>query len=584
MKNIMLPKYMTLTATMILAIVLSTLSSQSIAATLSATVDRTNIQFNETLLLTLTLDKQGADNIDFSALELQFDIVQQQRSSQTSIVNGRISAQTQWQLFLAPKEVGDLIIPSFSSLGAFSDAITITVSDSQHQGSSNQPDSDQSSKNNSKKTDNVDNDVFLEASINNNTVYVQEQLLLTLRLYYRISLSGYTPQDLDIPNSTVTLTTESNTKRTINGSTYNVLERIYAIHPQASGELIIPAQSWQVEKSLNRFGFGRITSPFLRINSKPLSITIKPIPTDSSATHWLPASYVTLEQEWQQSTITAKVGEPLTYSLTIKANGLSHSQLPTLTINNDEHFTVYSDQATTDNALSATGILGTRTSNYAIIPKKTGTYTLPPMAIKWWNTLTNQEETITLKPQKIIVAQSQLGAQSSITLPDQTNISSDSPIHTVEPSTDTLWIWKVSTAILFLSTIILLVLWQRSQKNRQIDKVRQDTPIIDKQGKTLQQHYQKIERAIEEQQWHQLPTLIIEWASIKTNTDIHNQDTVVAHFPHLREALESLNKQLYSKNSIVVWDFSLLLPLLKQQKEKKRSKRSAAQELTTLYP
>lgn len=533
------------------------------AISLSASVDRTTISSNETLLLTVVLDRQGADKIDVSALEIEFDILQRRQGSQTSIINGRISAKTQWIFVLAPKTSGDLLIPSLSSLGAFSEPIKIQVSDNKQAA-------------NGKPTSKTNSDVFLEASIDKNTVYVQEQILYTLRLFYRVSLSGYTAEDIAVNNSTIELSHENNYQKSVNGVPYNVLERSYVIHPQASGQISIPAQTWQIERATSRFG--TIKSPYLRVNSQEQTIKVLPVANASTAKNWLPASQLTLKQQWQQSTITAKVGEPLTYALTLSAKGLGHSQLPTIDITNTDDFTVYSDPAKTDNQLGPDGITGTRTSHYAVIPKAAGTYQLPPVTIKWWNINTDKEELITLEPQRVIVANSEIEQENTLDIP--TTPQSNTPVSNT-PVASTHWGWIVSTVSFGILAILFFVLWRLSVSSiKSTPKKNSDSSV---KAPSLKTTYHQIEQAIDGKAWHSIKPLLQQWASIKANAVINSNDDIVQYFPDLEQALIALDKQLYSEGAIVVWDFKQLVPLLKQQKLIHAHKEKG-QTLADLYP
>ncbi|ODS23403.1 hypothetical protein AB835_08950 [Candidatus Endobugula sertula] len=547
-----------------LSLTLLLLSINVHALTLTSTVDRTSIGLNETLILTITLDKQDGDTIDFSRVEIQFDILNRQRSSQTSIINGRITAKTEWNLILAPKEAGTLVIPSFSVGGVFSDAITITVTD-------NSPANTAGEKTNS--------EVFLESSIDKSTVYVQEQLLFTLRLYYRTSLSGYTPDNLSITGATTELVAENNFTTNYQAIRYNVLEKVYAIHPQSSGTMDIPAQSWQVEKSIRGFSFGQITNPYLRIRSQALQVEVKPVPKVSTAKQWLPASRLSLEQQWQQSTITAKVGEPLTYSLLLKAHGLNYSQLPSLALSSNEEFTIYSDLPQVENSKNMQGIIGSRTENYAVIPKKPGTFMLPEISLRWWNVTSNKEELIVLPRQQVIVANSEIFKEP---LPSSPNKISGLPSPVIV-NDNTLMYWQISSLLFACLSIIFLVLWQRQPNNP-----KQQTVVdTSEQKKRSNAHIKKsmvdIEQAIKQQQWRVLKTHLLQWASLVTQQPIKNSGDLIHYFPDLEEALSILDKQLYSESNVVIWDFKEMLPLLKQQHHNQQKVADKKPLLKVLY-
>lgn len=572
------------------------------AMTLTAEVDRQSIGLQETLQLNLTFNRQGANLPDLSALELQFDILRQHQRSQTTIVNGKISAYTQWSFILAPKESGDLIIPSLSTMGAYSEAITIRVTDNANNGTSAKNSSASSFQDTNKQSTNSSNNspstntnqpqnippsaIYLEAVVDKHKVYVQEQILLSLRLYYRLSLSGYTPQELTVDNSTVELTAENNFQKNINGVLYNVLERVYAIHPQASGTLTIPEQIWQVEKVNNRLGFTSGNSPYLRLRSREKNIEVLPIPGTSTAIQWLPAESVTMEQEWQQSLVTAKVGEPLTYTITTTAKGLHHAQLPSLKLDSNDYFTIYSDQAKTENAVSVEGITGKQTVNYAVIPTQAGTFTLPLINLTWWNVSTDKEETITLKPQQIIVANSELSSQTEL---PESHITTPQKISNSHSST--LWLWPLSALFFAILALIFFVLWQKSKNaNNDPSLINDQNNTGTKQAPTLKALYASIEQAILHQKWLELKQLLLQWATNKTQQSINNSDALASYFPEIKETIQLLDKHLYShadtskesQSTPLSEKFFSLIDLLKQQEV--NTSNDKKKRLTDLYP
>ena len=550
---------------LLVLLMLCLFTSTTNALSLTAEVDRTTLGINETLILTITLDKQGGDNIDFKDLTLQFDILNQQRSSQTSIVNGRISAKTQWALILAPKETGDLVVPSFSTEGVFSDAIRIQVTNS-------------SNPNNSGSSSIRNPDVFLAARVDKSTAYVQEQILLTLELYYRISLSGYTPQDIALNNATVELVAENTIKKQHNGSTYNVLQKTYAIHPQASGTLNFPEQTWQIEKASRGFGFGQITSPYLRVRSLPVAINISPIPAASTAQHWIPTPQLTLEQQWQQSIITAQVGEPLTYSLTLEAEGLSYSQLPTIDLKSNENFTIYGDKAQTSNTANAEGIKGKRIENYAVIPKTAGTFTFPGATLRWWNIRTDTEESIRLPAQTIIVASSKISETPISPSTQQTPSGSQTSSSSATKST---LLWQLTTLAALLLALVFFLLWQRNL--HPIRAQHTPTDLSERIEPNVKSIYTGIERAVAQKDWKLLKQQLLQWSSITSQTPIKSSQEARNYFPHLDNVLEQLDRCLYSGREAPPETKNLLKSLKNHQKTTKTHENNQ-DPLKPLYP
>ena len=86
--------------------------------------------------------------------------------------------------------------------------------------------------------------MFIEASLDQSSVYVQAQAILTLRIYHSVSLyddSSLTP--LQIADARIEQLGDTRTyEKDINGVRHGVIEMRYAIYPQHSGLLTIAPQ------------------------------------------------------------------------------------------------------------------------------------------------------------------------------------------------------------------------------------------------------------------------------------------------------------------------------------------------------
>ena len=537
--HLLTPKFMYSATYRFIAVLFISLSCSwtATAASLVAKVDRQSLSIDETLTLSITSDQRTNDTLDVSNLEAQFDIINRQKNTQASIINGSVTVSTSWSFIIAPKASGQLLIPSFTINGVYSEAIKVTVTDSAT-ATNNTPGAA------------IQGDVILQASVNKNQVYVQEQILLTLSLYYKTALSGYTAEDLTLDNVTLEEISEENFQKNIGGTRYNVLEKVYAIHPQASGTLNIPVQTWQVEKSINRFGFGRSTNPYLRVRSRPQTVEVKARPSNSQSSHWLPATNITLDQQWQQSILSAKVGEPLNYSLTISADGLSFSQLPSIPLNSDD-FTIYTEQAKTNNIISEKGIMGTRTDNYAIIPKKAGTFTLPDIRLTWWDVVEDKEKTLTLPAQTIIVGNSAL-TQTTPEIPSIPNTPTSSSNNNASTPhyTGSHIIWIITTGIFAaIALFFLLAWWRLKQASTRPDKLHIENNAHAVKETHIKQIYHDIETAISAQQWAEVKQLLNQWAQKISDKKVRNGIELKRDFPELAPTLDSIDQQLYSSSS-----------------------------------
>ncbi len=529
-------------------IFLCMLSHITYSLSLDSEVDRTTIASNESLRLVITADESASEVIDFSQLTHQFDIINQQQSTQTSILNGQVSSNTQWILILSPKETGKLIIPSFEYRRIYSPAITITVTETAQAQGKNDPNPD----------------VFFQIESNKDNIYVQQQLLLTMRLYYKVALSSYDDEEFKLDNTAIELVSEKNLKTKFRGKSYNVLEKVYALHPQSVGELNIPAQSWRLEKSLRSFSFGRSGNPYLYVRSEPLTIQVKAIPETSTAKNWLPAEEIKLEGKWKQSILRATVGEPLNYQLALSANGLIAAQLPEIVLPKTDDFTIYTDQSEANNTKEASGITGLRTSNFAVIPRKAGTFTFPQVAIKWWDIKTDKEKSLVLSEQTIIVANStENNSEKLPTLPSTTDVVAPKADHSK------IIFWQIISIILLIAVSTLLFLLYKFKKGT-LNFSTASSGKAPRKDNNLSHSIQEIQKAADHQDWIRLRGAIIQWGKIHFhNPDINSFLEIVNLLPELQLPLQQLDNKIYGRRSGEKYNPSTLIQLIKTIKYQK---------------
>src|SRR5690554_5471776 len=188
-------------------------------------LDRSEINRGETLTLVIEVHgQQGGVPIDLEPLRSRFEIVSTRSTSHLRSVNNRVQSRTDYTLVLFPRELGEQEIPSISVGGTMTEPYTIVVNDPPEPGLGN------------------GQQVYLETVLSKDSVYVQEQMLFTIRLYYTISgIRNPNFTEIEPANAVVqSLGQPHQYEQLIDGVRYGVYEINYAIFPQRSGELVIP--------------------------------------------------------------------------------------------------------------------------------------------------------------------------------------------------------------------------------------------------------------------------------------------------------------------------------------------------------
>ncbi|MCT2530222.1 BatD family protein [SAR92 clade bacterium H921] len=563
---------------MIFFIAVLTLWSTSLVswAELSAKASRTVLDSNETLQLRVRLDAQAfRTEPDFSPLEKEFEILSNSRQQQYSSVNGKAQSYTDWNLTLMPKRTGIILIPSLKYKKQISNAIEITVRAASVAGSSSagkQP-------------------IYTETLVDKSASYIQEQIILTYRLYTSVQLRDYSLSELDIPGAIIQGLGENQFQKVINGRNYLVLEVSYAIFPQSSGELSIPALRFGAFESSNRSQFGAFSSRGNRVfrDTQAKTIVVMPRPAHISTDEWMPSSKVELSEKWSDSLDSLTVGEPITRTIQISAQGLTGAQILPLKIAPSSQFKHYPDQPQLDQQVSSNGIIGTRTESLALVPNQAGEITLPGIEMRWWDTAKQRMEIASLPATTVTVNPSSAIDNSPLTPNNQQftmeplNLNAESDIiENVAPS----MLVKLSLALnaLLLAVIAALVFGRRKQTTKvHTGNEAQTSALL-----TLKQQVKGIEMQANQNNLIGMRDAILAWGQhlfAETPPTTLKQLTQLLGDAELQQQFALLDRQLYNGETGDVLDIPLLLERLKKQSNFSHGSRAnSGTGLKPLYP
>lgn len=564
-----------------LLLIFFTLSSSVRADNLTASVDRNVISLQETLTLTLRFSAQTSEVPNYSALQNDFDVLSTQQSNQMRIINGAMESYTDWRVVLAPKRVGTLTIPAFTVKGERSDPINITV-ESQSQAPQN-----------------TSQDVFVEAKVEKNSVYVQEQILLTLRLYTSINLTGAELQPLEIPDALVVDLGDTQFQATLNGKPHIVVERVYSIFPQHSGELVIPSLTYNVSVSAGQRDIwgNRGSSNLLRLRTEEKKITVNTIPQQFNGQPWMPAQSLELREHWSSQTDRLKVGEPVTRTITLVAEGLTAGQLSPLPVPRVDGLTFYPDQAQNDDQNSKKGVQGSRIETIAIVPNRSGKFTLPAVSVNWWDTRNQKMQTAVIPAKTLTVDDTAESLANLNQTPAVQQSSADTsasplPINTdtsnlaSAPQADSASHWlQLAVVILALLTVIFAALYWRTR--RALARVS----AVNQQDNTQSQlaenaAWVELKRASAQKDYPAMRSALLQWAQAHWQDKQLLSLSAVAQRSaddELAKQLQFLDAAIYRGNQAEAWDSGELLQQVNKCRKQKREGKNPGDGLAPLY-
>ena len=518
-------------------------------AAISVSVDRAPLVIDESFrILFKTSDSVG--NPDFSTLNKDFDILGSSQNSTTTMVNTQIERSKQWILEVFAKRHGQLVIPAIKFGKQYSQPITIQV---------------QAAKANV-ATAKGRGDIFLEVVATPKTPYVQQQVLLTVRLFHAVNMRGNLSEPM-VDGATVIKKLVSNKQynTTRDNRQYHVYEQRYAVFPQASGTFKIGKLTFQGQKDNGQ----RLVS-----RSDEIVLQVKNVPTAYQGKKWLPAQKVSLTESWSEASSGVAsnfhVGEPITRTITLRAEGVTGSHIPELNAqsNSINDFKQYPDQPDLQDQLGNQGVSGTRIEKIAIIPSKAGQYTLEAIVIPWWNTRTNKQEYARL-PEKTI------SISASHAMPDKTNMVSGEVAKNMQSDNDLMPIPDEHTDASLLSdvmlwrflTIMFVVIWLVTcglwfyYRNAKRNVKRHAKPIVEKPIRSLHKAMRQLKVACTGNDLVLVKDALLFWdACLYPDAPAISLDQVSNRYSGLLATeIENISSLLYGRekqdwSGVVLWD------------------------------
>jgi len=486
--------------------------SAEATAKLSASVDRTEIAMGESLRLTIVGDDgEDPDDIDLRAIERQFDILSRSSSTRAQRINGQNAVTRTLELDLAPRSEGIATIPSLSADGRQSTPIAIKIKPMAQVAPG-------------------DERVLFSAQTSDSSVYVQQQIILTVTLQQSVQLENRAISDLQIDQAVVQPLEQRSYQRQAGGRLWQVTELRWAIFPERSGQLTIPAITFSAREVLpGRSLLGARLGSRVSLNTEAMTLSIKPVPANFKGATWLPATNLTLSETWSSDPSALNLGDSPTRTISVSAQGLQGSQLPTL---NDlpgrqpTGLRLYPDLETTDQREANNGIVGERVQRDALVASEAGQWELPSIEIHWWNTETDQPEVARIAARRITISGSSVletpSSQSIVT--DQTAVTH-------------LWIWQLAAISGWLLATALALYRRRPQPSSQ-QQHRQDQDI---------DPLLALRNACNDNDASRARVALLRWAQRTYGGKASHLDAVLPLVsPPLRDAIDMLNACLFS--------------------------------------
>jgi hypothetical protein len=380
--------------TLLLAIPVLCLAADEI--TVSASVDMTRVGLDDQFTYTITVDgaARGVEVAPLPRLEglsvLSGPSVGQQSSF--SMVGGSFEQKSvlTHSYRMLPEKTGTFTIPSVAvthdgKTYQTGDVTVQVVKGSQQQNRTPASPFDRRPPGRS-GSGQLSRKVFVKAVTPKQRVYQGEALPLEFRVYTQYDVGGFGFQKDPRFEGFWVEKVEGQPmmeNTTVSGEAFGVFPAYrYVLYPTSPGEYTIESQTLGINViSSDRFSFFDRQQQIFR-RTDPVELQVLPLPPDPPEAFG--GAVGAYEFDVRLSSDQAATGDAVTLRLTVSGTGnlrgLSSPELPPL-----PDFRVYDPETADDLQLTDTGIRGSRTWEYVIVPRAPGRQTVPPVTFAWFS-------------------------------------------------------------------------------------------------------------------------------------------------------------------------------------------------------
>ena len=429
--------------------------------------------------------------------------------------------------------------------------------------------------------------IIILSEIDNENPYVQEQIILTIRL---LTVHAIARNIMEIPTSDSAISkkvSERMMEVDINGRRFHGFEYKFAVFPQISGKF----NPDPIRFDLHLIGG---SMPHVLLAAIPEELVVRPRPETADGSSWLPAKNLEISEKWIPEKTTVRKGEAISRILNIKAEGLLAAQLPKFKVSEIDGISQYMGATKEQHLFNGINISDSISQSIAIVPSSSGTYIFPAIEIPWWNTVTDKQEiaripskTFEVLPvlvddvqvKKPTVNKKKTGWLSETWLLFTGEKIPEKLIESIEEKTQSLKKNWLSFCLVFLALLIECGIIIAFIKLRKTDKADYE--------KELKKSKKALKEACDNADGIKAMEALLMWGRARwagTTLTHAEKVAVLLDSDELKKEIRILSRYVYGKNT-KLWNgnalYKIFIASIKKRKCKKKNKQN---KLPKLYP
>ncbi len=364
-----------------------------------ASIDRNPVATGDRLKLTFTLHNATPDEVRPPSFHDSFRVSGPSTSVRQNYVNGNFSSSYSYVYYIVPTKEGEFIIGKAAAKvkGKTYESEPIKIKITKGKSVPQEQQSQQKSSNN--------NVLIAKTLLSKKKVHQGEQLIATYVVYSRyqnIQLVNYEfPTHNGFWAEEVNLGDQLSWEREyeyINGvAYYKLIMRKEVLFPQHHGEIEIGP--FEFEALVGGSFFRQGTRMVAKSNN--ITVNVQPLPSGK------PENFIGTFDKCALNVSVDKtdVQSNEAITLSVKVNGSGNMKLvEELPLEFPSDFEVYDPKVKDKISVKGSGVSGSRTFEYLVVPRHAGTFEIAPVSISYFDTKTETYKTLTSDPYTFNVA------------------------------------------------------------------------------------------------------------------------------------------------------------------------------------
>ena len=476
-----------------------------------------------------------AEEPDLSSIQ-GLQVLNRSVQNQTSIMGTSVSRTVSWTYILIAPSAGNYLIPALQVGNEQTSPISLEAI--------------VSTLNPQQKL------VRLEVDVTPKKVYPQQQLLVRLKISRGDQLENESITPFELAGAQVEKLSQRSHQTVKNGKKQEITEIVYAVLPEKSGTIVIPQVRYHgevMQGGITQRNFGNFFQKRGRrifSTSEQQTVEVKPMPSGFKG-WWLPADKLVIEEMWQPDPPLFRVGEPVTRTVAIFANGAFGNQIPEISFVYPAAIKGYADQPVIETEKTSEGLKGMRKEKWALIPNQAGKIKLPGISVSWWDVSRDELRTAVI-PSKIINVLPVPGSQpqnTALETPVPQKNKTETAVLQESVRVEESFPWKNAAIGFALLWGLTMLLWFVNRNKKIASTIKKEENFIQDQQNTIRETTKNVEKAFRSGDPGTVQTALLKWGnSVWFNDPPQGLEQIVERMPELKNGINALNSVLYGKH------------------------------------